>query len=184
MVTVFTEAIGASEEIKFEDFFWKCANAVKGSTSSEPVTFHTLELEKARKRLAEVNDMDFTQCQQLADEEYHLNLNYAKEQNAKDAEKTKRYQAFIDRVEQWQPPTSSHKELKDFMRQQLITSMESECFIREMPKHLSGHQWRVREIEIAQRAIINHHLELQRAIDCVESHSKWLQQLRESMPQS
>jgi len=58
-----------------------------------------------------------------------------------------KYQYMLKKANEWQPPTSDHIKLKDFMIQQISESIKHDCYYDDkyiqnnMPKQLTGNEW-------------------------------------------
>ena len=90
-----------------------------------------------------------------------------------------RYRAMIEKVEAWEPPTTDHTGLKDFMLQQLRVSISG--YEHPPPVQLRGADWYAARLSDAidkERRAMTANIE---EIERTESRNKWLRDLRESL---
>jgi len=67
------------------------------------------------------------------------------------------------------------------MIQQLEDSIEFDCFVPEMPQHLSGEEYKEQQIKKALSDIDYHEKECAEEVNRVHEKNKWLLSLRESL---
>lgn len=94
----------------------------------------------------------------------------------------KRYQAMLDQVNTWIPPTSEHDGLKKFMIEQLTSSIEGDCGMRlDKPKHQMPVQYKAGLIRDARLNIKYHTEEHRKEVQSDNERNYWLATLRKSL---
>lgn len=116
-----------------------------------------------------------------AETEYHeKRIREARELQAK-------YEAVLERVREWVPPTPDHVGLKDFMIKQITDSIGWDCkstidyYSKNAPVLLTGEQWMAKTAEEAQRSLDYHRRELLKEVERVDSRNAWVRALRDSL---
>jgi len=194
MPTGYTLDLYDGKDITFEEFVLKCARAfgVLIDMRDEPIDapiperfepsdYHLKELERAKKRLKEIKKWDEEKAEQEAERAYRDALKKREEFIKKNKLIRKRYEDMLSKVQKWKPPTIEHGSLKQFMIQQLVESIEYDCFIPEMPQRLSGEEYREQQIKKALSDIEYHEKEYAEEVNRVYEKNKWLLLLRESL---
>ena len=194
MPTGYTLDLYDGKDITFEEFVLKCARAFGALISMrdepidapiperfEPSDYHLKELEKAKKRLKEVKKWDEEKTEQEAERAYREALKEREEFIKKNKLIRKRYEDMLSKVQKWKPPTIEHVNLKQFMIQQLVESIEYDCFIPEMPQRLSGEEYKEQQIKKALSDIDYHEREYAEEVNRVYERNRWLLSLRESL---
>ena len=194
MPTGYTLDLYDGKDITFEEFVLKCARAfgVLIDMRDEPIDapiperfepsdYHLKELERAKKRLKEIKKWDEEKAEQEAERAYRDALKKREEFIKKNKLIRKRYEDMLSKVQKWKPPTIEHESLKQFMIQQLVESIEYDCFIPEMPQHLSGEEYKEQQIKKALSDIDYHEREYAEEVNRVYERNKWLLSLRESL---
>ena len=194
MPTGYTLDLYDGKDITFEEFVLKCARAfgVLIDMRDEPIDapiperfepsdYHLKELERAKKRLKEIKKWDEEKAEQEAERAYREALKEREEFIKKNKLIRKRYEDMLSKVQKWKPPTIEHESLKQFMIQQLVESIEYDCFIPEMPQRLSGEEYKEQQIKKALSDIDYHEREYAEEVNRVYERNKWLLSLRESL---
>ena len=194
MPTGYTLDLYDGKDITFEEFVLKCARAFGALIDMrdepmdapiperfEPSDYHLTELIKAKKRLEEVKKWNEKIAEQEAERAYHEALKKREEFVKKNNLIRKRYEDMLSKVREWKPPTPDHVDLKKFMIQQLEDSIEFDCFIPEMPRRLSGEEYKEQQIKKALDDIDYHEKEYAKEVNRVRERNKWLLLLRESL---
>ena len=194
MPTGYTLDLYDGKDITFEEFVLKCARAFGALIDMrdepmdapiperfEPSDHHLKELEKAKRRLKEIRKWNEEKAEQEAERAYREALKERKEFIKKNKLIRKRYEDMLSKVQKWKPPTIEHVSLKQFMIQQLLESIEFDCFVPEMPQRLSGEEYREQQIKKALSDIEYHEKEYAEEVNRVYEKNKWLLLLRESL---
>jgi len=194
MPTGYTLDLYDGKDITFEEFVLKCARAFGALIDMrdepmdapiperfEPSDHHLKELEKAKRRLKEIRKWNEEKAEQEAERAYREALKEREEFIKKNKLIRKRYEDMLSKVQKWKPPTIEHASLKQFMIQQLLESIEFDCFVPEMPQRLSGEEYREQQIKKALSDIEYHEKEYAEEVNRVYEKNKWLLSLRESL---
>ena len=194
MPTGYTLDLYDGKDITFEEFVLKCARAFGALIDMrdepmdapiperfEPSDYHLKELEKAKRRLKEIRKWNEEKAEQEAERTYREALKEREEFIKKNKLIRKRYEDMLSKVQKWKPPTIEHASLKQFMIQQLLESIEFDCFVPEMPQRLSGEEYREQQIKKALSDIEYHEKEYTEEVNRVYERNKWLLSLRESL---
>ena len=194
MPTGYTLDLYDGKDITFEEFVLKCARAFGALIDMrdepmdapiperfEPSDYHLKELEKAKKRLEDVKEWNKEKAEQEAERAYQEALKKREEFVKKNNLIRKRYEDMLSKVQKWKPPTIEHVNLKQFMIQQLVESIEYDCFIPEMPQRLSGEEYKEQQIKKALSDIDYHEREYAEEVNRVYERNRWLLSLRESL---
>ena len=183
-----------AKDISFNDFVLQCARAF-GATITlrddplspdipefKPGSYHTKGLASAQTRLFELTEM--CETSKIRDAAKYNTKNYENFLNveAADMDLRDKYETMLQKVESWQPPTTSHTELKEFMIKQLNDSIEWDCsYARETPVPLTAEEWYFNEIEITTKNIVYHTEEYVKEIKRVKERNAWVKDLKESL---
>jgi len=194
MPTGYTLDLYNGKDITFEEFVLKCARAFGALIDMrdepmdaliperfEPSDHHLKELEKAKRRLKEIRKWNEEKAEREAERAYREALKEREEFIKKNKLIRKRYEDMLSKVQKWKPPTIEHASLKQFMIQQLVESIEFDCFVPEMPQRLSGEEYREQQIKKALSDIEYHEKEYAKEVNRVHERNKWLLLLRESL---
>jgi len=194
MPTGYTLDLFDGKDVTFEEFVLKCARAFGALIDMrdepmdapiperlEPSDHHLKELEKAKRRLKEIRKWNEEKAEQEAERAYREALKEREEFIKKNKLIRKRYEDMLSKVQKWKPPTIEHESLKQFMIQQLVESIEYDCFIPEMPQRLSGEEYKEQQIKKALSDIDYHEREYAEEVNRVYERNKWLLSLRESL---
>ena len=179
----------------FEEFVWGCARAFGALIEMrddamdtpipeqfEPSSYNTKRLAETKAELTRVLAMSDTDCATEAKAEYDKARQYKIEADAKDTQTAERYNAMIARVDDWEPPTPEHVELKRFMLQQLNESVRFDCgYERKEPKPFTAQEWRTQKLEQLRRDVVYHQKEHEAELERTASRNKWIADLRESV---
>ena len=199
MPTGYTAKLCNGEQ-SFKDFALQCARAFGATIAMrddpsdndiperfEPSTYHKDELDKTEKHLKAIEKMTAKQLDAAAEKEYLKAKSRAENKLLKERETQQRLIAMQDSVSNWQPPTGEHQGLKDFMLEQLETTIKfdgdtsySERELQSLTK-LSGEEWKQKELRAARKRIAYHTKEWGLELERTENRNLWVAELRESL---
>jgi len=97
------------------------------------------------------------------------------------------YEAMIQRVENWTPPTPDHTGLKDFMLKQLLESIKYDCFdeknlsMPKVPKAHTGQDYKHERLCIILDDIGYRAKEYREELERSRERTDWLRSLRLSL---
>ena len=182
--------------ITFEQYAMNCARAfgalisMRDESSDTPIPeqfkpsdYHEKALKTAKAELKKLESMPLSESVRLA-----VKYNESKEKQRLKAIAERRslkekYQAMLEQVDAWVPPTKDHDDLHAFMRDQIEKSIRFDCsedYIQP-EKRLSGEAWLAHSLDVEQNNIEYHAKEHAEEIDRTNSRNSWLQSLRESL---
>lgn len=196
MPTGYTAAI--ADGIGFEQFVMSCARAMGACILMrdepanapiperfEPSDYHTRKLEEATATLAKLRAMTCDEIEAAAQEAFDAETKANTEAIARDRELRGKYEAMLQQVQAWAPPTPDHDGLKRFMTEQLTESIRFDCnedyYQSRKPKLKTGEQWRADQIASALHDAEYHGKEHAEEVVRTESRNDWLRSLRESL---
>jgi len=194
MPTRYTADLYEGKEVIFEEFVMKCARAFGALITMRdepldapipeefrPSDWHLKEMEKARQRQAEIQSWDEERAEQKAEKAYQKAVRRRNEIIAQNTQIRQRYEKMLAQIQAWIPPTPDHKELKQFMIDQLKGSIEFDCSIPDELQQLSGAEYKQQQIAKTQRDIEYHTKEHEKEKRRTRERNNWLRALRESL---
>lgn len=167
MPTGYTSII--KEGVTFEQFVLRCARAMGACIALrdepvdikipvfEPSSYSKNKLKEAMLRLEAlsfvsvttssspiINFISITEATKLAEKEYKDKIAYNKNGMAENNDLFHRYIKMLSMVKAWQPPTPDHAGLKEFMSEQINSSIEFDCdndyYHKNIPRLLTGEE--------------------------------------------
>lgn len=190
----------SEQDVPFEEFVWSCAKAMgafihmrdDSSGSSvrlpEPPDNHYEEqLEKAQAKLVSLHGMDLEQVQRTLDLKWEDEIVSIKESIQKEKTILARYTSMLNKVKDWVPPTEQHVGLKDFMIEQLTSSIKFDTgstyyqdrLAKQKPK---AEEWLKTEIESTKDSIRYYAEQKRKQNERYEANVKWINELMEAVP--
>lgn len=142
----------------------------------------------AEARVAELRDMDEAAADRRSQAEFDAEKVSRAQSRAKDAVLLANYNRMLTAVRAWVPPTPDHEGMRDFMIEQLESSIKFDCHTdadREKwePKliRLDAKTWRALRISDAERALEGARTSLQEEEARMAMRNAWLSALRASL---
>ena len=196
MPTGYTAAI--ADGIDFNQFAMQCARAMGACVTMrdapldapiperfEPSNYHLLKLEELRCEMERLRTMSPAEADVCAQQAYS-------DASAKNAEAIERcrslrskYEAMLDSVNAWSPPTPEHVGLKDFMVQQLLESIKFDCgedyYIRHALTQKTGEQWLADRVASVEKDLAYHTDEHAKEVQRAAARTAWVSALRDSL---
>ena len=188
------------KDITFQQFAMNCARAfgplvsMRDESNDVPIPeefigspYHANELRIAQEKLKTLENLSDEEIKEQAKKDFSEKmLHYEQELNRQTSLKTK-YENMLTKVKQWEPQTHDHIELKNFMIQQINSSIDFDCY-RDlkndgpiMPCEYTSEEWLDREKDEAKWHINCHTEELVKEIERINFNNKWLKELRKSL---
>jgi hypothetical protein len=182
--------------ISFEKFTLQCARAF-GATimmrdepmdapmpdEFKPSDYHTKELAVAKEKIAELQVLNDEEKAIRCKAAYDADLaGWNKRKAEKEALEVK-YKEMLAKVVEWQAPTPDHEGLKQFMIEQIHSSIKWDCNMEydEMPVELSSEEWHAKMLAAAQWGINYHTKEHAEKVKRSEASTAWVQALKQSL---
>lgn len=123
----------------------------RSTYKDEVIANHEQYVKEALDTIYRLEGMTDAQCDAEAKAHYDTECARFNEMNAERAAIGERYRAVLTELDAWDAPPPLHA-LRDFMRDQLVKSIEFDCEPFDLPPApLSGAEWRAREIAHAQQ---------------------------------
>ena len=199
MPTGYTAAV--VEGISFRDFVMRCARAMGACIMMrddphdapipvrfEPSDYHTKELKRVEKELAELKSLSDSQASAKARSEAKKESTDAERIIREKNEQRGKYEAMLSQVRAWVPPTPDHASFKQFMIEQLTGSIDFDCdtkyYLDKKQLVLSGPEWKAGRLKSLLHDLDYHKREHAEEISRTESRNDWIAKLRESLKQS
>lgn len=138
------------EEQSFEDFVKRCARAMGALYHMrdesldaeiklpEAKLYYYNKLQEAERNLSHYEGLSDRQWEKEAEQEYKTKLQAYHEINMAVSARRARYDAMIEAVQDWTPPTDDHVSFKEFMLQQLNDSKYADCYQPQKPERRSA----------------------------------------------
>lgn len=203
MPTEYTAKLYSGEEQSFEEFAIQCSRAFGAFShmKDEPfydnvpemipfdLSFHHERISHALQLFVDFqNKSDYAiEVKMRQEYEYSLEKLQATVQRKKAAQQ--RYEAMLAKVESWNPPTEDHKNIKEFMIQQLKDSLASDCSteyekreIQELQQNKETvEQYRARQTEILKKNLDFAKEQLDKEIHSIQEKNQWILDFRKSL---
>lgn len=187
---------GVTDSTTLTEFAWTCARAMgalvmmRDEPTGAPIpqefapsAFYLERMDEARARLASVRE--WTDHDAVADmtAEIDRDKRVVMDLNAEAIEKTNAYNKLLSKVIEWEPPTSDHVGLQDFMIQQLTTSRDHDGHQFETRvKVVSPQQWKAQQLAKAEEDYQYAEREWNAEVHRTQERNEWLKALRENLP--
>jgi len=195
MPTGYTCGVQDGTITDFRDFALQCARAFganvlmrdepmdKPIEEYQPSDFYKKRLDEANRMLSTIRAMTDEECENSAQEEYRKAVEYYRSCIIDRYEQKNRYNAMLEHVKAWEPPTPDHANLKEFMEGQLKDSIDHDCRTAYLtiPVKKNGKQWRAEQIERLERTIPSYRKSYQEEIDRTNDRNEWNRKLIESL---
>lgn len=195
MPTGYTCGVQDGTITDFKDFALRCARAFGANVlmrddpmdrhieEYQPSDFYKKLFDEANRKLSTIRAMTDKECENSAQEEYRKAVEHKRDYIEKCNEQKRRYITMLEHVEAWEPPTSDHENLKEFMESQLKDSIDHDCNTSYLttPVKKTGQQWRADQIERLERNIPNYRQNYQEEIDRTNNRNEWNRKLIESL---
>lgn len=199
MPTGYTASVSDGKVTEFNEYAMNCARAFGALISMRddpsdaeipaefaPSDYHVKALADAKERLAQLQAMTIDQRKIAADAAHNEEVASWDRREAEKKTTRERYQAMLEKVSAWAPPTSEHAELKNFMQSQLLQSIDFDCgpAYSARPTPVKRDDWHAKAVEQATRDVEYHTVENQKAIDRAAGRTAWIAALRQSLSDS
>lgn len=194
MPTGYTSTI--KDGISFQNFVLLCARAFGALVTMrdesfdapipnefQPSDYHDKKLKKAQERLIELKTLSLKDCGEQSMVDYKKELTEYEKTVADSKTLETKYRNMLSNVDSWIPPTPDHVELKNFMRSQILQSIDFDCSLDylEKPKLLTATKWLTHEINKSLWDIEYHTKENEEEIQRVNKRNQWIRELRKSI---
>ncbi|MCP3682155.1 MAG: hypothetical protein GY861_05630 [bacterium] len=194
MPTGYTAVI--KDGISFKDFVMRCSRAMGALITMrddpldkpiperfEPSSYYLNNYNEAKTRLQKLKAMSSKEVGQKALKNYQDEKRRHAKRVKDNAEQIEKYKAMLDKVQSWEPPTSEHNGLKEFMVEQLKSSINFDDTrgYDVTPTKIDSQIWLHDEIRKVIKNIEYYAEEYKKELERVESRNIWVKQLIESL---
>ena len=190
MPTGYTAALYDGKPQTFEDFVLDCArafawwhrdSAAQSLQAPPEQTYAQKALKEHKQKLRGLEDMrveEYTWEHQLESERIRK---ANAERSRKNALLKARYEAMRLQVEAWEPPTETHQGLKDFMLEQLDSSIQHDTGEWHQSIVSSPSTWHRERIEHTRKMIARYEEDAEKEKERNEQNAQWVTALMESL---
>lgn len=196
MPTGYTAAI--ADGIDFKTYAMNCARAFGACVMLrdepgggeripevfEPSDYHLKALEGLYRELDELRTISLVEADSRARKEWEQEVSREKQRLARSSELREKYEAMLQEVDRWIPPTKDHEGLKGFMKSQIQESMKFDCsredIYREI-RQLDGSAWLSQKLASVEVSIQYHKKNHQEEVERAKQRTAWVQALRQSL---
>ncbi len=150
----------------------------------EPSDYHSKELLKSLEKLNSLRAMLPHDCEEAAESEYIKSEEGRVKRLAENSAQIESYRNMLESVRFWSVPTDNHVKLKEFMIEQLESSIKFDDmsdYYNKPTEKLTGQKWLEREIESTIKSINYHEDGNKKEIERAEERTAWVSALRESL---
>ena len=200
MPTGYTDGINASTS--FKEFAMKCARAfgalieMRDDATDAPIpeefkvgNFYYDSVKRSEAEVARLTKMTETQKKAGALKAFaDATKSYAhriEESNSK----RRQYSRMLNKVESWEPPSDDYQGMKDFMIEQLTSSIKYDCidekdegsYYNKKPVLETPKNWWTKSLMAAERSLAYDKRSLKDETDRTNSRNNWIKKLRESL---
>ena len=197
MPTGYTDCI--KEDISLRDFILQCSRAMGALIMMrdeptdapiperfEPSDYHAKKLVSLEKELADLKSMKITSADAAATKEYEEAVSDNEKYIRQNLALKGRYSKMLSAVKSWEPPTKEHVGLKNFMQEQIESSIKFDCdtdyYSDQVFTKLTGQQWKEKRLKELLKDLSYHTHENDKEVSRTEGRNLWIKQLRESLP--
>lgn len=149
-----------------------------------PSEYHIKAITDAKKRLAELSDMNNEQRFAYGEGLRNAAIDDATKYREREIEEESRLAQMAAQVKEWNPPTKDHIGLKDFMLEQLKISGHESYFAKrlEAAKKLTPVQCFADAFSAAERDVEYHLKSLAEETARSNERNEWIDKLYQSLP--
>jgi hypothetical protein len=196
MPTGYTECVGNGKVKDFSKFAMNCARAFGACITMrdepfdapipeifKPNPYYKERTEEDSKDLKAIENMSEKEIKKAIEEEFKKDLDsYNRRLKAK-REIKKNYEKMLIKVGAWRPPTEDHIAMKNFMIEQLTSSIDSDCSEEYMqkPEKLQPEEWRKVQIKELKRSLEYCKKAWEEECDRSKTRTEWVENLRKSL---
>lgn len=192
-----------TKDVSFTDFVWHCARGFGAFSHmrddfNQPLNYPNIncdhydnEISKYQKELLYFDQISDDDLRASLVSETEKNIKFFAERVAEKVKLSLKYNDMLDKVNNWNPPTSNHIGLKSFMIEQLKTSIDFDCNIKFDLSQIEDLKLKSSiDLDIYRKNKINEiKLRMQRCMDYRKSdlernrnNCQWISELNNSVP--
>lgn len=199
MPTGYTKVI--ADDITFNDFVMNCARAMGALARKrdeppdapipdrfEPSNYCIEKIAEANLTLVRLSEMTMEEAEQAADAEYKIAILSQVDSIQRNDSLCEKYHTMLEQVNAWNSPSIDHDGFKQFMIEQLTSTIDFDCnstYHRDNPPYkLEGVVWLAREAANALKDITYQEAQHAKEIERTNARNKWVKELRDSLKYS
>lgn len=182
--------------ISFSDFVMNCAKnfgaciTMRDMPADTPIpdefevtTCYEINLKKAELKLAKLKNMTNDEIQKAYADDYAKRIRRYQENKDEKESFERALKNMLKKVELWNPPTEDHVGLREFMKKQILETIDFDCNkdYLEFPKECSATTWHEENIEMVLSDIEYYKKAYDEEVNRVAERNKWIKNLRESL---
>lgn len=189
MPTGYTADVMYGKVTELEEYALACARAFgalidmrdepKGAEIKElePSDYHSTAAKSLVVKLSSYWDKSEEEIHAEYEEYYRGAVAAAEESNANNRKALENYQAMLDKVRAWTPPTDDHHGLKRFMIEQLESSISYDSFEYDSPTRMDPIKWHQERIDNCNELIDYHTKNYREEVVRVKERNQWIRDL-------
>lgn len=196
MPTGYTASVQDGTITEFSEFALQCARAfgacidMRDDPADRPIpekfeasSYHQEQLAAAKTRRGWLVSLTPAQVAQECEKAFHERRGRDEQYARRKVEAKERYEAMLANVRAWQAPSEDHIKFKEFMEEQLATSIDHDCrdFEREAVFMDEPEEWLRKVLNECAADIEYHTKEHTEEIRRTENRNRWVRLLRESL---
>lgn len=195
MPTGYTASVQDGSITDFSVFAMRCARAFGAlvmmrdephdasiPTEFLPSTYNAEALVKAQAEIRRLEAMTEDEIQAAASKDFADRTVSWENLKKERMEHRARYNAMLEKVLLWTPPSDDHQELKKFMIQQLQESIRFDCSAEcPPPVQVASRDWYAKAVMAAQHDLIYHAEADKKERERTAARNKWVADLRASL---
>ena len=150
----------------------------------EPSNYHLNQIEELENEFEKISNMSEKEIKLECLFEHQKAIDYQKEKIKKNNELLENYNSMLEKTKNWCPPTSEHNELKNFMIEQIETSIEWDCDVSYYLKEIklkTSEEWKKEKIENILEDLEYHKEKNIKEIQMTNERNLWISTLKESL---
>ena len=133
------------------------------------------------KKIEEWENMSPEEASKRAKERYQESLDYYNQRVAECAWTIKNYEALLDKVNNWEPPTEKHEDLKAKMVETLEHGIEREKPPAQVPEEMTGEEYREMVLSLTKESVKSRKKYREQQIESRKELLQWIEQLQDSL---
>lgn len=179
----------------FRDFILDCSKAfgalihMRDMPSDTPIpteimpnSYHLNRRDEAFKALTALTEASVEELERLVLAEYTEAVIHREEQLKQSNDAEAAYKSMLDKVKDWNPPTRGHQALKDFMVNQISSSMGYD-YSSPVPVLRTTTEFFNSERQRLTDALLYHTKKYDEESERCKGRNEWLQELFKSIPE-
>lgn len=184
--------------ITFKQFAYECMRAFGACVTirddpAAPIpenfeagNYHVERIQEREEELNNVLTMALADAEEAAEDDYNETQAHLLEMIDEARALRKSYEAMLEQVEAWTPPTPEHDNFKTFMRDQIKMSIDCDCseeyYLRSLKelRKLTGMEWMDRKADEIRNSLDYHQRSFQREAESASRSTEWVKAVRDT----